>query len=183
MTVANPSRNSSALRRLGSGGNTVTGGWGCVVMTRSRQVLPGSGGGGGSAVAVGDGDGGAVTVVGVSGAGAGERSARRGLAAEGCLRIGAAFPRCGHRHRGSPGWLAGGLGTPGESAVGVRRGGGVARAEQGGSTESARELLDLADRVVEAARRQARDDLRALGRPHVVDIEHPAVSCRGIARR
>ena len=35
--LANPSRNSSALRRLGSGGITVTAGWGWVVMKRSGR--------------------------------------------------------------------------------------------------------------------------------------------------
>ena len=114
MTVANPSRNSSALRRLGSGGNTVTGGWGCCRHDTVRQVLPGSEGGGGSAVAVGD--GGAVTVVGVSGAGPG--SGPRGYCWPGLL--------------GSVGVSGAGLGDSGgrraarevvAAAVGVGRGG------------------------------------------------------------
>src|SRR6476646_10589746 len=84
MTAAKASRTSSALRRFGSGGVTVTGDCGCVVMTLPGSSFPGSGGGGGSAVTVGWGEGGkgggaaggggrggagAGTVVGVSGAG------------------------------------------------------------------------------------------------------------------
>ena len=159
MSAANPSRNSSALRRLGSGGTTVTGACGCVLMTPPGSRCPAS------AVGAAAPSRSATAWVSAVGTACGFRRRRRGGGhRRGCLGR--------RRIRGGRG---GGVGVE----AGRRRG-GLRRARRGGRRGrggggSARhadrqqrglaELLELADGVVERARGQpavtwARSDSR-----------------------